>query len=43
VHRRGVQEHFVQHLGPRELTAIAQALESVRDHARPLRPGRISG
>ena len=43
VHRRGVQEHFVQHLDERELAALAHALENVRDHVRPLRPGRISG
>ena len=43
VHRRGVQEHFVQHLDKRELTALAHALENVRAHVRPLRPGRISG
>jgi DNA-binding MarR family transcriptional regulator len=43
VHRHGIQEHFVQHLDQRRLTALAQALESVRDHVRPLRPGRISG
>jgi DNA-binding MarR family transcriptional regulator len=42
VHRRGVQEHFVQHLDQRELTALAHALGNVRDHVRPLRPGRIS-
>ena len=43
VHRRGIQEHFVQHLDERELAALAHALENVRDHVRPLRPGRISG
>ena len=43
VHRRGVQEHFVQHLGERELAALGHALENVRGHVRPLRPGRISG
>ena len=42
VHRRGIQEHFVQHIDPLELTALAGALESVRNHVRPLRPGRIS-
>ena len=42
VHRRGIQEHFVQHLDQRELAALADALENVRDHVRPLRPGRIS-
>ena len=43
VHRRGIQEHFMQHLDGRELAALAHALENVRDHVRPLRPGRISG
>lgn len=43
VHRRGIQEHFVQHLDPSELAALAHALEMVRDHVRPLRPGRVSG
>ena len=43
VHRRGVQEHFMQHVDERELAALAHALENVRDHVRPLRPGRISG
>jgi DNA-binding MarR family transcriptional regulator len=43
VHRRGIQEHFVRHLDQQELAALAQAMESVRDHVRPLRPGRVSG
>ena len=43
VHRRGIQEHFVQHLDEPQLTGLAHALENVRDHVRPLRPGRISG
>ena len=43
VHRRGVEEHFVQHLDPEELAALAHSLRNVRDHVRPLRPGRISG
>jgi DNA-binding MarR family transcriptional regulator len=43
VHRRGIDEHFVQHVGVRELAALAQTLEKVRDHVRPLRPGRVSG
>jgi len=42
VHRRGIQEHFVQHLDEAELATLAQVLESVRNHVRPLRPGRIS-
>lgn len=43
VHRRGIQEHFVQHIDERELTTMAEALGKVRDHVRPLRPGRVSG
>lgn len=43
VHRRGIKEHFVQHLNQKELAALARSLEKVRDHVRPLRPGRISG
>jgi DNA-binding MarR family transcriptional regulator len=43
VHHRGIQEHFVQHLNTRELAALTAALEKVRDHVRPLRPGRVSG
>jgi DNA-binding MarR family transcriptional regulator len=43
VHRRGIQEHFVQHLDHRDLAALAHTFEKVRDHVRPLRPGRVSG
>jgi DNA-binding MarR family transcriptional regulator len=43
VHHRGIQEHFLQHLTPPELTTLTSALENVRDHVRPLRPGRVSG
>lgn len=43
VHHRSIQQHFVQHLDQRDLTALTRALEKVRDHVRPLRPGRISG
>lgn len=42
VHHRGIQEHFVQHLSAPELASLADALEAVREHVRPLRPGRIS-
>lgn len=41
-HHHGIQEHFLQHLDQRELAALAHALKNVHDHARPLRPGRIS-
>ena len=43
VHRRGIQEHFVQHLDERDLVALKRRFEKVRDHVRPLRPGRVSG
>jgi DNA-binding MarR family transcriptional regulator len=43
VHRRGINEHFAQHLNKRDFEALSRALEKVRDHVRPLRPGRISG
>jgi DNA-binding MarR family transcriptional regulator len=43
VHHRGIQEHYVQHLNTRELATLTAALEKVRDHVRPLRPGRVSG
>ena len=43
VHRRGIEEHFAQHLDDRQFAALLDALEPVHDHVRPLRPGRISG
>lgn len=43
LHRRGIHEHFAQHLDPQELNKLAHSLASVRAHVRPLRPGRISG
>jgi DNA-binding MarR family transcriptional regulator len=42
VHRRGIQEHFVAHLDQANLDAITNALRGVREHVRPLRPGRVS-
>jgi DNA-binding MarR family transcriptional regulator len=42
VHHRSIQEHFLEHLSDRELAAIGGALENVRGHVRPLRPGRIT-
>jgi DNA-binding MarR family transcriptional regulator len=42
IHHRGIQQHFVEHLSAPELASIADALEAVREHVRPLRPGRIS-
>ena len=43
VHRRGIEEHFARHLDARDLKSLELALVKVRDHVRPLRPGRISG
>jgi DNA-binding MarR family transcriptional regulator len=42
VHRRGIQEHFAQHLDDRAFAALLDALRPVHEHVRPLRPGRIS-
>lgn len=42
VHRRGIYEHFVQHLDQRDVAALAHTLQKVRDHVRPLRPGRVT-
>jgi len=42
VHRQGIQEHFVSHVDSAKLDALAEALHGVREHVRPLRPGRIS-
>jgi DNA-binding MarR family transcriptional regulator len=43
VHRRGIDEHFAQHLSKRDFDSLSRALEKVREHVRPLRPGRVSG
>jgi DNA-binding MarR family transcriptional regulator len=43
VHRRGIQEHFLRHLGGRDLKALDRIFGKVHGHVRPLRPGRISG
>jgi DNA-binding MarR family transcriptional regulator len=43
VHRRGIYEHFAQHLEDNDFDALLDALEPVHNHVRPLRPGRISG
>jgi DNA-binding MarR family transcriptional regulator len=43
VHRRGIGEHFVQHLNERDLAALKGMFEKVSEHVRPLRPGRVSG
>jgi DNA-binding MarR family transcriptional regulator len=43
VHRRGIREHFTQHLEESDFDALLEVLRPVHDHVRPLRPGRISG
>lgn len=43
IHRDGIQRHFAEHLDSRDAAALTQALEKVRTHVRPLRPGRVSG
>ena len=43
VHRAGIGRHFADHLGQQDLRALTMALASVRDHVRPLRPGRVTG
>jgi DNA-binding MarR family transcriptional regulator len=43
VHRRGIHEHFAQHLDEGDFAALSRALGKVTDHVRPLRPGRIRG
>ena len=43
VHRRGIGEHFVEHLDARDLAALERTFRKVSEHVRPLRPGRVSG
>ena len=43
VHRRGIQEHFAQHLNERDFAALERTFGKVAEHVRPLRPGRVSG
>jgi DNA-binding MarR family transcriptional regulator len=43
VHRDGIKEHFLDQLDASDLRALTDALQKVRDHVRPLRPGRVSG
>jgi DNA-binding MarR family transcriptional regulator len=42
VHRRGIHEHFAQHLDDSDFAALLDVLTPVHGHVRPLRPGRIS-
>ncbi len=43
VHRDGIRRHFTEHLTERELARLQTMLQKVREHVRPLRPGRVSG
>lgn len=43
IHRDGIQRHFCAHLDAAEHAALKRALDKVRDHVRPLRPGRVTG
>jgi DNA-binding MarR family transcriptional regulator len=43
IHRDGIRRHFTEHLDADDLTRLRAMLEKVRDHVRPLRPGRVSG
>ena len=42
-HRRGIEEHFARHLTDADIKALNRAFAKLREHARPLRPGRIKG
>lgn len=43
VHHVSIQQHFVERLSDAELTELANALEKVHSHVRPLRPERLGG
>ncbi len=43
VHRDGIRRHFSDQLSAKDFEALSRALEKVRTHVRPLRPGRVSG
>jgi DNA-binding MarR family transcriptional regulator len=42
-HQHWIEQHFSRHLTDTDVKALTRALEKVTAHARPLRPGRISG
>lgn len=42
-HRHGIQEHFAGLLSDADFKALDRAFGKLREHARSLRPGRISG
>ena len=43
IHRDGIRRHFTEQLDGDDLARLQAMLEKVRDHVRPLRPGRMSG
>lgn len=43
IRRDGIKRHFSEHLDAADLEALRTALDKVRTHVRPLRPGRVSG
>jgi len=43
VHRDGIRRHFADHLDARELARLRGTMQKVREHVRPLRPGRVRG
>jgi hypothetical protein len=43
IHRDGIRRHFAEQLSAQELARLQKMLEKVREHVRPLRPGRVSG
>jgi DNA-binding MarR family transcriptional regulator len=42
VHHRGIQQHYIAQLSPKDLAAMARPLTKLRDHLHQLRPGRVS-
>ena len=42
-HRNGIEEHFARHLTDADIKALNRAFAKLREHAHPLRPGRIKG
>ena len=42
VHRDGIRRHFAEHLDEADLETLGGMLQKVREHVRPLRPGRVS-
>jgi DNA-binding MarR family transcriptional regulator len=41
IHRRGIHEHFTQHLDERSVAALQGELAKVSAHVQPLRPDRV--